>query len=78
MRAIEIMFGEIVLNDLQAVGLKNDLAKLGGQYRDVQINIYAPQQPFATDSLTFEQPQIRAEFEVGRQIALQPPAKLGS
>lgn len=78
MRAIEIMFGEIVLNDLQAVGLKNDLAKLNGQYRDVQVNIYAPEKPFATDSLSFEQPQIRAEFEVGRKTALQPPAKLGS
>lgn len=78
MRAIEIMFGEIVLNDLQAVGLKNDLAKLGGQYRDVKINIYAPQKPFMTDSLSFEQPQIRAEFEVGRKAALQPPMSLGS
>lgn len=77
LRAVEIMFGEIVLNDLQAVGLKNELAQLGDKYRDVKVRIYAPAAPFETDSLAFEQPQIRAEFEVGRTTALQPPQQIG-
>lgn len=77
-RAIDIMFGEIVLNDLQTVGLKNDLARLGEKYRDVQINLYAPEAALPGDSLSFEQREIQACFAEGREAALQPPRGLGS
>jgi len=53
MRDLEIMMNEIMRGDLRAVGDRNEIAKLGGPYKHVKLNLQMPSRPLEYDSLDF-------------------------
>jgi predicted acylesterase/phospholipase RssA len=54
LRAIDIALDEVARGDLKEAGLKNDLARLGGHYKDVRIRLVQPSRPLEVDSLDFD------------------------
>ena len=68
-RALEIVMSEILEGDLKEAGLKNDLAKLSGKYKDVSIRVCRPSQPIEVDSLTFDPEAISHMRELGYKNA---------
>jgi NTE family protein len=53
LRAIDLALDEVTRGDLKEAGLKNDLAKLTGEYKDVKIRLLQPSTHLAVDSLDF-------------------------
>lgn len=72
-RAFEIALTEIFLDDLKVVGLKNDLAKLGADYRDVKIRVYHPKGQLVEDSLEFDPKAIAGMMARGYEDACLGP-----
>jgi len=58
MRSIEIQQDEILRTDLEVVGLKNDLADLGKNYRNVSFRLLEPQVTLSKDPLDFDPKKI--------------------
>jgi predicted patatin/cPLA2 family phospholipase len=69
-RAIEMLSDEVTRGDLREAGLKNDLAELRPKYKKVSLRVFMPREPLPGTSLAFEQPEIRARFELGRSVGL--------
>lgn len=53
LRDLDIMMDEITKGDFRAVGDRNEIARLGGKYRQVDLNIQMPSKPLGYDSLDF-------------------------
>jgi len=64
-RIIDIMSTEIVLGDLRAAGLKNQLAELGESYKQVRIRLQHPAESLIDNSLNFSPSEVRRMREVG-------------
>lgn len=60
LRDLEIMMDEIQKGDFRAVGDRNEIAKLGGPYRFIKLNIQMPSRPLEYDSLDFSPENVRA------------------
>lgn len=71
LRAIELLSNEVVLGDLKECGLKNDIAKLGGPYKDVKIRVVYPSQLLTKDSLDFDPASISRMRKIGYEDALK-------
>jgi NTE family protein len=54
LRAIEVQSDEIIRTDLQVCGLKNDLAQLGGKYRQIPFRVVEPKGGLVEDALEFD------------------------
>jgi NTE family protein len=67
-RMIDLMSDEIVRNDLQVAGLKNDLAELGKDYKHIKFRIMEPSVPLG-DSLSFDPESIQRMMNIGYQDA---------
>lgn len=68
-RAADLMSDEIIRTDLQVCGLKNDLAKMGEDYRRVKIRVVQPSSILVEDSLNFDQEAIQRMMAIGYQDA---------
>jgi NTE family protein len=53
LRAIDLALDEVTRGDLKEAGLKNDLARLTGKYKDVKIRVLQPSKGLTVDSLDF-------------------------
>lgn len=71
LRAVDLALDEIVLGDLKEAGLKNDLAKLGGPYKNVKIRTLWPSRSLGTQPLDFNPENIRRMREIGYKDAVQ-------
>lgn len=69
LRAIEIALDEVTRGDLKEAGLKNDLARLGGPYKDVKIRLLQPSRSLGVDSLDFDPKGIARMREFGYEDA---------
>lgn len=65
MRTLELLTDEVMRNDLQVAGLKNELAPQGGSLRKVPIRLMQPTVPLDHDSLDFSPGPIRAMLAQG-------------
>jgi NTE family protein len=70
LRAIEIALDEVTRGDLKEAGLKNDLARLGGPYKDVKIRLLQPSRPLGVDSLDFDPKGIKSMRDLGYEDAI--------
>lgn len=68
-RVFELMSDQIMRADLQIVGLKNEVAGLSQQYRNVRINLVQPEHELVTNSLEFDPGDIRRMMEEGYRDA---------
>lgn len=64
-RTLELMNDQIAKNDLEEVGLKNDLASINPKYRKVTVRVVMPSTPLPTDALTFDPATIREMMKQG-------------
>ena len=64
-RDLDIMMNEIMLGNLRAVGDRNLIAKLGGPYKDIKLNIQMPSVPIQYDSLDFSSESVKIGREFG-------------
>jgi len=64
-RTLDLMGDEIIRNDLQVCGLKNDLAELGAPYKKIKIRIVQPDRKLTEDSLNFDQESIQRMMKIG-------------
>jgi predicted acylesterase/phospholipase RssA len=69
MRAIDVCNDAVMVADLKTCGLKNRLAKLDAQYRDVTIRLLQPRVRIAVDSLDFAPKGIEEMIKVGYEDA---------
>lgn len=69
LRALDIMMNEIMRGDLRAVGDRNEIARLGGPYREVKLNLQMPSRPLEYDSLDFSPKNVKAGREFGYEDA---------
>ena len=67
MRDLDIMMDEIQRGDFRAVGDRNEIARLGGKYRHVELNVQMPTlgKPIGYDSLDFSAENAKAGREYG-------------
>lgn len=72
LRVVDMMSTEIIRNDLQVCGLKNEIAKLGGKYRKVKIRLVQPSLPLETKSLDFNQKAIQKMIARGYEDSANP------
>lgn len=72
LRAVDMMSTEIIRNDLQVCGLKNEIAKLGGKYKHVKIRLVQPVRPLETKSLDFNQEAIQKMIARGYEDSAHP------
>lgn len=64
-RTMDLMNDQIMRADLQVCGLKNDLAVLGGPYRQVRVRLLQPPRVLADDPLDFNPAAIERMIEQG-------------
>jgi NTE family protein len=57
LRSLDLMNEQIIRNDIQLVGLKNDLAVINPKYKRVKVRIVMPEKSLAENSLEFD-PQL--------------------
>lgn len=69
LRVIDLMGDEVVRNDLEVAGVKNDLARLDGRYRLIDIRVIMPSRPLTSEPLNFDPAQIRSMMEIGYEDA---------
>lgn len=69
-RTLDLMSDQIMRTDLQVCGLKNDLAQLGGPYRNVRIRLVQPKTPLVEDPLDFDPVAIADMMDRGYADAL--------
>lgn len=72
MRAVDLMSMEIIRNDLQVCGLKNQISKLGGKYKHVKVRLVWPSRPYPTNSLDFGQKEIQELIQMGYEDSSTP------
>lgn len=64
-RVLDLMSDQIMRNDLEIVGLKNDVIELETRYKHVKIRMVQPQRELVSNSLEFKPDEIRAMLEQG-------------
>jgi NTE family protein len=64
-RVLDLLMTEITINDLQVVGLKNDLARLGENYKTIKVRLIHPKKKLVDDSLDFDPKAIAEMRELG-------------
>lgn len=65
LRTTELMSDQVMRADLQVCGLKNDLAQLGGPYRQVRVRLVQPRTSLAEDPLDFDPAAIQRMIAQG-------------
>jgi NTE family protein len=68
-RILDIVMTEITLTDLHAVGLKNDLARLGAGYKPIKVRLIHPKEELVDDALDFDPEAIAEMREIGYREA---------
>lgn len=53
-RSIQMLTNEMLKNDLKLAGLKNDLAKISDEYKNVKIRVIMPKDVLVKDAFTFD------------------------
>ena len=69
LRTFDLMSDQIVNNDIEMCGLKNDLAQIDPKYKKVKIRVVMPDQTLTKDSLSFDADQIHLMMEIGYATA---------
>ncbi len=69
LRAVDLMGDEVIRGDLREAGLKNDLAVLGGAYKNVKIRVQQPNCVLIEDSLDFSPSKVREMRRKGYEDA---------
>ena len=75
LRVLDILMTEVTLNDLQAVGLKNDLALLGEAYKAVKVRLIHPNGSLVDNPLNFDPEAIEEMRDIGYKAALSYTGK---
>lgn len=70
-RSIEIMSHENAVMDLKVTGLKNDLAQIKPEYKDIKIRVFHPSSSLTDNSLEFNPKDIRMMMEQGYKDAVK-------
>jgi NTE family protein len=68
-RTVGLMSDQIVKNDIEICGLKNDLAEINHSFRKVRVRVVMPDQPLTKDSLNFDPDSIHMMMEIGYSMA---------
>lgn len=64
-RSLEIMSDQIMRNDIEIVGLKNELANIDNSYKHIKITLVMPSSKLTNDSLQFDPDEIRRMMDQG-------------
>jgi NTE family protein len=70
-RVLDILMTEITLTDLQVVGLKNDLARLGADIQPIKVRLIYPPGELVDDALDFNPEAIKKMQDLGYQQACE-------
>lgn len=68
-RAVDLMSDQIIKNDIEMCGLKNDLSVIDPQYRKVTVRVVMPDAPLVQDSLTFSPEIVSGLIDKGYAFA---------
>ena len=68
-RVLDIIMKEITLNDLQVVGLKNDLGRLGEDFKTIKVRLIYPKGELVEDPLDFDPVAIKEMRQKGYEEA---------
>lgn len=71
LRALDLMNGQIMHDDLRVVGLKNELAQLSDRYKHVKVRLIQPSAGLS-NGLSFEKAPIARMMEQGYSDAASP------
>lgn len=64
-RAIDLMSDQIVNNDIELCGLKNDLAVIDDRFRKVKVRVVMPDNILTKDPLNFDPVRIKEMIDIG-------------
>lgn len=68
-RTVDLMSDQIIKNDIEICGLKNDLSLIDRRFRKVSVRIVMPDAPLVEDSLEFKPEIVSALIDKGYQFA---------
>ena len=71
LRALDLMNGQIMYDDLRTVGLKNELAQLESKYKHVKVRLIQPSTDLG-NGLSFEREEIHSMIEQGYRESETP------
>lgn len=68
-RTLDLMSDQIIRNDIELTGIKNNLAEIDPKYRKIKVRVVMPKQELTSDSLSFDPVDIKRMIEQGYKDA---------
>jgi predicted patatin/cPLA2 family phospholipase len=69
LRAVDLMSDQIINNDIELTGLKNDLADIDIRYRKVRVRVVMPKGSLIANALDFDPAEMARLIDLGYQSA---------